>query len=53
MNHTTQRVVTGHNADGKAVILQDGPAPKIYDQRGQTDTFNNFKHQVINETFDM
>jgi mannose-6-phosphate isomerase-like protein (cupin superfamily) len=35
MNKITRRVVTGHNADGKAVILQDGPVPKVYDQLGQ------------------
>jgi len=35
MNKITRRVVTGHNAAGKAVILQDGPVPRVFDQLGQ------------------
>lgn len=35
MNRITRRVVTGHNSAGKAVILEDGPVPKVYDQLGQ------------------
>ncbi len=35
MSKITRRVVTGHNAAGKAVILEDGPVPKVYDQLGQ------------------
>src|ERR1700730_12393510 len=29
MAQETRRVVTGHDADGKAVVLADGPAPNV------------------------
>jgi len=35
MNKITRRVVTGHNKEGKAVIVQDGPVPNVYDKLGQ------------------
>src|SRR5947207_8839230 len=29
MSATVRRIVTGHDASGKAVVLQDGPAPAV------------------------
>ncbi|MEE4349245.1 MAG: cupin domain-containing protein [Pacificimonas sp.] len=40
-NHQTRRIVTGHDADGNAVILQDGPPPRVHtygEARGTTFT---------------
>jgi mannose-6-phosphate isomerase-like protein (cupin superfamily) len=30
-----RRVVTGHNAEGRAVILEDGPPPRVFDNLGE------------------
>jgi len=30
MDGTVRRVVTGHDADGKAIVLSDGPAPFVH-----------------------
>jgi hypothetical protein len=32
MTRPIRRVVTGHNAQGKAVFISDGPAPAVYDR---------------------
>ena len=32
MPRPIRRVVTGHNAQGKAVFISDGPAPAVYDR---------------------
>src|ERR1700759_950718 len=32
MTRPIRRVVTGHNAQGKAVFIADGPAPAVYDR---------------------
>ena len=34
MGGTTRRVVTGHDADGKSVILSDGPPPQHHPMQG-------------------
>ncbi|HTY66613.1 MAG TPA: cupin domain-containing protein [Alphaproteobacteria bacterium] len=31
---TARRIVTGHDAEGRAVILSDGPVPTVYDNLG-------------------
>ncbi|MBV8536473.1 MAG: cupin domain-containing protein, partial [Alphaproteobacteria bacterium] len=31
---TGRRIVTGHDAEGRAIILSDGPVPKVYDALG-------------------
>jgi quercetin dioxygenase-like cupin family protein len=30
MSHTVRRVVTGHDAQGKAIVVADGPAPMMH-----------------------
>lgn len=30
-----RRVVTGHDADGRAIIVADGPSARIYDDLGE------------------
>jgi quercetin dioxygenase-like cupin family protein len=32
MPRTIRRVVTGHNAQGRAIFVSDGPAPAVYDR---------------------
>jgi len=32
---TTRRIVTGHDKDGRAVILSDGPTPTVHDKLGR------------------
>jgi hypothetical protein len=30
MTHITRRVVTGHDSDGKAIVVEDGPCPNVF-----------------------
>jgi hypothetical protein len=35
MTRSSRRVVTGHDASGKSVVLADGPPPQHHEMRGQ------------------
>lgn len=37
MTHAVRRVVTGHDAHGKAVVITDGPAPMVHVNRHHPD----------------
>lgn len=40
MTSTVRRIVTGHDAAGKAVVLQDGPAPAVLRNPARGDYFS-------------
>jgi naringenin degradation protein FdeH len=37
---TIRRVVTGHDAQGKSIILSDGPSPQFHDRRNVAEVWN-------------
>jgi mannose-6-phosphate isomerase-like protein (cupin superfamily) len=40
MTTKVRRIVTGHNANGKAVVLEDGPAPAVLTNPARPDYFS-------------
>ena len=35
MARPTRRIVTGHDAEGRSIILKDGPAPSIFEPKAR------------------
>lgn len=40
MARPIRRVVTGHNARGRAVVVSDGPAPSVHENKNEPDWFS-------------
>ena len=44
MSKGARRIVTGHDADGKAVVIFDGDAPNTFEPPGLFDGFGETDH---------